>query len=522
MQHICFSNYKMDMKSIIKKYLEINKYQHEYASFENLFLSHPNYPSLYAVTDTLDMLQVENVAAQVPKEQFSALPDSFLAVVSNDIVLVRRLSQEVNIETEKEGKKKLSFDTFLTQWSGVVVAIEPNEVIQKERLPLLNNGYIGLGILLLALFGLTFREFSFPSLLTFLCSSIGFILSVVIIDEKINKTEGVISKICSFNEHTSCDSVIKSESSRLTKWLDFSDLPILFFGTSTVLLQLAPASYTIVNFLSVLSLPMVGYSIWLQKAKLGKWCVLCLGISLLLVLQSLLFVGFTKDFSFNYLVLVQASAIVFLVWFFIKPILYRKVALEKENVTLLKFKRNFSIFSSLRKPVLDVGVLHSIPTIILGNKEALVRIDLILSPSCGHCHTAFSQAIDLLQQFPDKLQVGIYYNLNTDNLDNPYLIVAKTILQLHKEHPKMAEAALMDWHIHGMSLKDWKAKWTISMIDYEVEENLRSEYTWCMKNDFNYTPIKLVNGLIYPDEYELQELKYFISELTEKEEAVWV
>ena len=60
------------------------------------------------------------------------------------------------------------------------------------------------------------------------------------------------------------------------------------------------------------------------------------------------------------------------------------------------------------------------------------------------------------------------------------------------------------------------------MIDYEVEENLRSEYTWCMKNDFNYTPIKLVNGLIYPDEYELQELKYFISELTEKEEAVWV
>ena len=238
----------MDMKSIIKKYLEINKYQHEYASFENLFLSHPNYPSLYAVTDTLDMLQVENVAAQVPKEQFSALPDSFLAVVSNDIVLVRRLSQEVNIETEKEGKKKLSFDTFLTQWSGVVVAIEPNEVIQKERLPLLNNGYIGLGILLLALFGLTFREFSFPSLLTFLCSSIGFILSVVIIDEKINKTEGVISKICSFNEHTSCDSVIKSESSRLTKWLDFSDLPILFFGTSIVLLQLAPASYTIVNF----------------------------------------------------------------------------------------------------------------------------------------------------------------------------------------------------------------------------------------------------------------------------------
>ena len=510
------------MISIVKKFLQINHYKEQQHSFETLFLSHPNYPSLYAVTDTLDMLQVENVAAQVPKEQFSALPDSFLAVVSNDIVLVRRLAQEVSIETEKEGKKKLSFDAFLTQWSGVVLAIEPNDVPQKERLPLLNATYVSLAVLLLALLGLTIREFTLPSLLTFLFSSAGFFLSVVIIDEKINKREGVISKICSFNEHTSCDSVIQSESSQFTKWLDFSDLPILFFGTSMLLLQLAPTSYTIVNFLSVLSLPIVGYSIWLQKAKLGKWCVLCLGVSLLLVLQSLLFVGFTKDFLFNYLVLVQASAIVFSVWFFIKPILYRKVALEKENITLLKFKRNFSIFSSLQKPVLEVGVLHSIPTIILGNKEASVRIDLILSPSCGHCHTAFSQAIDLLQQFSDKLQVCIYYNLNTDNLDNPYLIVAKTILQLHKEQPQMAEAALMDWHIHGMSLKDWKVKWTVGMIDFEVEENLRSEYTWCVKNDFNYTPVKLVNGLIYPDQYELQELKYFISELSEKEEAVWV
>ncbi|MCO6161377.1 vitamin K epoxide reductase family protein [Flavobacterium sp. NRK F7] len=510
------------MISIVKKILQINHYKEQQYSFENLFLSHPNYPSLYAVTDTLDMLQIENVAAQVPKEQFSALPDSFLAVVSNDIVLVRRLAQEVSIETEKEGKKKVSFEAFLEQWTGVVVAIEPNEITQKERLPLMNTTYVGLGVLLLVLLGLTFREFTLPFLLTFLCSSIGLFLSVVIIDEKINKSEGVISKICSFNAHTSCDSVIKSESSRLTKWLDFSDLPILFFGTSILLLQLAPASYAIVNFLSLLSLPMVGYSIWLQKAKLGKWCVLCLGVSMLLVLESLLFVGFTKDFSFYYLGLIQASVVVFSVWFFIKPILNRKVTLEKENVTLLKFKRNFSIFSSLQKPVLEVEVLHSIPTIILGNKEASVRIDLILSPSCGHCHTAFSQAIDLLQQFSDRLQVGIYYNLNTDNLDNPYLIVAKTILQLHKEHPQMAEAALMDWHIEGMSLKDWKAKWTIGIIDFEVEENLRSEYTWCMKNEFNYTPVKLVNGSLYPDEYELQELKYFISELAEKEEAVLV
>jgi len=503
-------------------FLEINNYKKESDEFENLFLSHPNYPSLYAITDTFDLLQVENVAAKVPKEQFEELPDSFLAVVNDDIVLVKQLNTNITIEKENEGKKKISKEDFLTQWNGIVVAIEPNTIIKKNKSGLFENKYVLLGFLLLLFFVLQFQKFDLFSILNFGITGIGFFLSIIIIDEKLNKSEGVISKICSFSENTSCDSVIKSDSAKITKWLDFSDLPIIFFGTSLLVLLINPSAFSVINFLSMLSLPVVGYSIWLQKIKLEKWCVLCLGISSLLVLQSVLFVFFTKDFNFNYLTLVQAALLVLPIWFFTKPFLFSKVKLEKDNLELLKFKRNFSIFSSLQKPVGEPEQLKNLHRIELGNKEANVEVNLILSPSCGHCHTAFKEGMELINNYPEKLKLAIFFNLNPDNVDNPYLSVAKNLLQIHKDYPEKIEEALSDWHIEKMNLAEWTNKWNQEKIDFEVNEKIRAQYEWCLANSFNYTPVKLINSNLFPVEYELKELRYFISELEELKEPEMV
>ncbi|NHN26670.1 vitamin K epoxide reductase family protein [Flavobacterium jejuense] len=505
----------------VRKFLEINNYRDESNDFENLFLSHPNYPSLFAVTDTFDLLGIENVAAQVPKEQFTELPSSYLAVVNDEVVLVRNHQNSITIEKESE-TKKLSIDDFLMQWNGVVVAIEANEVTVKKKLTLLKNKYFLFAFFLLAILLLQFQTLGWISILNLGILSIGFFIGIVIIDEKLNKTEGVVSKICSFSENTSCDSVIKSESAKLTKWLDFSDLPIVFFGTGILAIVINPNSFSIINFLSLLSLPVVGYSIWLQKIKLEKWCVLCLSISSLLVLQSIFFIFFVENFNFNFLALVQAAMFVLPIWFFVKPVLFDKIKLEKDNLELLKFKRNFSIFSSLQKPVKEQEQLESLQKIELGNKDTNVRLNLILSPSCGHCHTAFKDGIDLISNYPEKLKLAIFFNLNPENADNPYLSVAKNLLQIHKDYPEKIEEALSDWHIEKISLAEWTAKWEQEKIDFQVLETIRSQYEWCLANEFNYTPVKLINSHLFPQEYDLKELKYFISELEEVKEPEMV
>ena len=73
------------MQSLIKTYLTHNNYISKINEFEDVFLSHPNYPSLLAVTDGLTTANIENIAAKVPFKHFSELPITFIAELgSND------------------------------------------------------------------------------------------------------------------------------------------------------------------------------------------------------------------------------------------------------------------------------------------------------------------------------------------------------------------------------------------------------------------------------------------------------
>lgn len=46
------------MKNLVKKYLHQNQFSDVVEEFEDLFQSHPNYPSLYAITDTFNLLSI--------------------------------------------------------------------------------------------------------------------------------------------------------------------------------------------------------------------------------------------------------------------------------------------------------------------------------------------------------------------------------------------------------------------------------------------------------------------------------
>lgn len=510
------------MTLLIDLFLKTNNYKKESYDFKDLFLSHPNYPSLYAITDTLNLLGIENIAAQVPKEQLLQLPNSFLAYYANEIVLVDQSNGFITIQKEKEQKKKISTDDFLNDWNGIVIAIEPSEVVNKQNTSFFNNKYFLIGVILISILLFQFQNFNILFVLNFGLILLGLFVSILIIDEKLNTSDGVVSKMCSFSEKTSCDSVIKSDDAKLTKWLDFSDLPILFFATSVVSILISQNSIGTINLLAVLSLPVIGYSIWLQKVKLEKWCVLCLGISSLLVFQSVLFFIYSEDFNFNYFSLIQGIVLVFPIWFFIKPVLFGKIKVEQENLGLIKFKRNFSIFNSLQKEIIDEYKLQMFPKIELGNPSAKVNLTLILSPSCGHCHTAFKEGLYLIANYSQKVNVSVFFNLNPDNGDNPYFSIAENLLQINKDYPNKIEEAISDWHIRKMDVDQWKLKWEQKDIEYTTEENLRAQYEWCTANEFNYTPVKLINNKLFPKEYELNELKYFLSELQENEEPVMV
>lgn len=510
------------MINLLKKYLDISQYSIDKENFEEYYHSHPNFPSLFAVTDSLDVLNIENLSVKIPKTQFEALPDQFICLYEKEFVLVTKKEHKVSIEKENGIKTKLTLDEFIAGWDEIVLLIEPNSQIAPVSRKNTFMWWYALPIAIVLGLSVAFQTYDYVSYLLLGTSLLGVLMSIFIVQESFGVQNQTVSKFCKLSAQTSCDSVITSSEGKVFKGVSLSDLPLLFFSTTFLALLLKPEFVSrCIVVLSVISLPMVGYSIWLQKIKIKKWCVLCLAVSVVLIIQSLGVVlsrNISESFfmSSNIFFLVYPAVIITSFWFVIKSILNKQKDSENENRQLKKFKRNFEVFQFLSKDVPVYEGFETLSGIKFGSKTAPLKVTLILSPSCGHCHTAFKEAYELVKASPQKMRLKILFNVNPDNEENPYRTVVLSLLSLSKNCPELVEIALVDWHINRLELKVWESKWGMQTQDLLANHETLKQYNWCQQNEFNYTPVKLVNGKQFPNEYAISELKYFINNFSEE------
>lgn len=505
------------MSKVIPKYLALTNFSSSIKDFIINYESHPNYPSLYAVTDSLSLIGIENLAAKVSKEQFFEIPITFLSYLNNELVLVERKEDEVLVSNENSKRVSFTFTDFFQVWNGIILVVEENntqKVFQNSTTKIFTKYSLLLGCLLVVYFLKNHETFQIFSFLGFILSFIGFIIALFIIDEKYGTNKNQItSKICSFSENASCSKVIKTKSA-LSKWFDFSDLPIIFFVSAIISQLLIVKSLFTISVLCMMSMPLVFYSIWLQKIEIKKWCILCLTISGILLLLAIIGFYIQRDFSFKILLdFFVINSIVLMVWFIIKHNLSNNVLLISENLDLKKFKRNPEIFKSLLKEVSNYATVDSFNKILIGTKDAPIHLTLILSPSCSHCYTVYKEGLEIVKQFEDKISISILFNVNPYNQQNDYLKVVFIMLFINKTEPSRILEALNDWYIERLSLENWLVKWHINN-DFKNEKfDLEHQYNWCQENNFNFTPVKLLNDTIYPIQYKVLDLKYFISEI---------
>lgn len=506
---------------LVKKLLIENKYSNVVDDFEDLFSSHPNYPSLFAITDSLSLLGIENLAVKIPKEQFIELPEIFLTLYKGELVLLSKKNDSITILDEKGKKAKLALDVFLRDWDQIIIAIEPNE--EKETTLMKESKYVllGLSLILLILLSSFPNGFTISSILLLGLSVLGLVLSVLVLQEKFGIKTEMVSKFCNMNQESSCDSVIKSNQSQITSWLSFTDLPLLFFGSNFLALLLSPIlSSSIISGLSLLAIPFLIYSVWIQKVKIKKWCLLCLAISGVVLLQGVFFVF--NPFNFNVVILsgfvtyLFSMTLIFSGWFLIKPVLEKEIKATKEVKELKRFKRNFKVFSALTKEVASKKNLEKLKGIEFGNFDAGTNVTLFLSPSCGHCHKAFSDAYALYKKNPESIYLRILFNVNPENEQNKYKIIVQNLLYINSVDPEKAQKALIDWHINKFGLDLWKEKWGIDSHDMIINNEMYDQYNWCAENEFNYSPVKIINGKLFPNEYEIADLYYFMNDFEEE------
>jgi len=491
--------------------------------------SHPSYPSLHAVTGVLSHFNIENIAAEVPKSEeiLLQLPTCFIAQIAteNGKELVTVVRKELNyfFSGPSMKKEKNTASQFLEKFTGIIVAIEKTEKEKPQLFSAFNSILMGV-LVLLAVCVFLIAKPTISTVLFFLTSLVGVVISVSIVKQELGINTVIGNAFCSSsNEKKDCEAVLTSKGAKLFKNYKLSDFSLIYFLAMSVavfLIAIQKASPLLLYLISVLALPITFYSIYYQSKIVKKWCFLCLSIVVVLLIQALFFFLNTVPLLSleDLLVTVFYFVVVFASWNFFKPRYIELVQGEKIKIEYFKFKRNFSLFSKLlsQSSKIDTKVLTT-SDIIFGNEQSNLEIVIVTNPFCGHCKPVHKLIEKMILEYDNEVKIVIRFNVNMKNMESDSVKVTSKLLEIYQLEGKRTCLTAMSSIYEGTSVDKWFNTWGNR---YEKEKHftiLESQKNWCLTNAINFTPEILVNGNSFPKEYDREDLIYFIEDLNEND-----
>lgn len=510
------------MISILEKYLQTNNYfRIPKTDLKLQLISHPDYPSLKSITDTLDYFGIDNIAINAPKEALEQLPTSFLALLNhhenNSGVMVTKRNNKIILHFEDGHKKSLSENEFKEVWTGSIMAIE--EATDKKKVALEHSSVL-IFLLVSAFLLLQTVSFNLFSFVLSILSLAGIGLSYFIVNEEMGIHNKTVAKVCRAVSKTStCSEVIKTASSKLFDTIALSDVCVVFFTSCFLTFSLFGVNYTFLLGIALLSLPVVIFSFYQQAIVLKKWCALCLGIVGVLFFQDMVALLMTASVGFSTDYFTKAIFLFFVTgatWHLVKPIVVSNLKLVRIQSEFLKFKRNQNLFQALLQSgkVVDNTLIPTENEIYFGTENPIITIQAITNPLCGFCTESFKTHHKLLATHHSKVRINFIFSVQVNNKENKATQIASRVVEIYgREGKEKAWESLQAW-FSTRDIEKWQSQYGIAeSISDDSIETLLKHGSWCAANKIAYTPATVIEDHLFPQEYQISDLLLLMDDI---------
>lgn len=516
--------------------------------------NHPDWPSLLCISDALNTWNVPNAAGKIAWADIDQLPVPFMAYMHNPehpIAVVTKIN-ELTVEAYQHTFSKVTVftrDAFFGQWKGIYLIAEPGldsgeaNYGQRKWQHLL-TGLLPIGLLALCLFiaieNLQFKiaTNSFPLSnwsiwVQFIIMIAGVGISAMLLWYEFDKNNPLLKQVCTGIAKGDCNAVLTGAQSKVFSWLSWSEVGLLYFAGGMLTLTFSTnlnSAIHLIGYLHFLALPYTVFSVYYQWRVAKQWCVLCLGVQVLLVAGTLNY--FVGNFQPNLVFLPQINILntllcylgPVLLWFSLKPYLLQLQQAKTTKRQYLRIKFNTEIFETLLKKQKAISLPKDDIGILLGPINAKSILVKVCNPYCGPCSKVHPKIESLLHNLPNLKAQVIFTTPN--NTDNPAYHPVNHLLAIQENYrdEKVMKQALDDWYLSNKKDYDsFAAKYPLNGELAKQGNRIDAMDKWCKTEDIRATPTIFITApgnlnqeenFLYqiPDAYSIEDLQYFLQE----------
>lgn len=516
-----------DNFSFLFQYLKKEKITIDQNEFIFQLNSHPESPSLLAISDTLTFFNIINLATKINFEDIIHLPKNFVAIIKSD-------SNQFLAAIEKEGTgfkyqedKKLirvSENEFKNIFQNIVLLAEKEEgeLITKKTNNLVMFALIFIGITYL--FSIFTNDSSLLTILFIGFTGIGVYLSLEAISHEFGIQTKFSDAVCTISKNSDCDAVINAKKLKLLENFSFSEASITLFLAQILGLLLFTVSNKLSDFFSLttiillFSIPITFFSFYQQIVVAKKWCPICLAII------SIIYVEIGTLFTFtNFIFVINTITVAYFILIFlgsyiatvfVKSMIKQNLDFKSKIIENNRFKRKYSLFKKalLSNDKVNEKISNS-KNIFLGNPEAKLKIRIVSSPFCGHCKEVHEIIEEILNLHKDKVCFDLHFNFDISKSNEKSKKTHHKLVQIYLyEGQNIFMKALHNWFENKDESKLMSIE-TSQVNDLKINKILFEQFSWNYENSINYTPAIIINNHLFPKEYDRNELIYFINDL---------
>jgi len=496
---------------------------------------HPDYPSLYSISDSLKKWKVESLALKVEADKLEEVPTPFIAHIKNSggsFVLVDDVNGSVSYVNENGKKSKKTKEEFLQEWSNIALVAERStgageiNFAQKKRKEVVNNlriPFLIFASLVLVVF-YSYMQWQTPA--SFLPSFLlliklaGIVISGLLLWFEIDKANPVLKQFCSAGKNTNCSSIVNSKASKLFNFISWSEIGFFYFAGGFIFLLLSVNSqlsaFTFLSWLNLFALPYTLFSVFYQWRIAKQWCRLCLFVQGILLAEFVVgYFGYGNTFelfnlsTFQLLPLLTSFLLPVFFWIAAKKTYLSAQQAKSYQKEAAKLKYNKEIFNALLTQQKQVTASTEGLGITLGNPSAKHTIIKVCNPYCGPCAKAHAVIDELLET--EDVRVQIIFTAKNEEADTKAKPVKHLMVIAEREDQAIIKKALDDWY--GAAKKDYEsfaAAWPLNGELVKQGGKLEAMDKWCEETGISFTPTIFIDGYQMPQMYSAENLKHLL------------